>query len=277
MIKEIEVDGVKHGVTLADEAVGQGLKKDKNGTISVDVNDLGVLTEEKLLAGDTLTKDPESGNIEIITGAQVIEKDTPFVPFAKGKGKKLGVALSDGFMNESGSLGLKLGTLSRSENFVPICIGSCFGYHGGGYYFGIALGSSLKCNSNNALELVVSSNSNSGGTGSGTSCDLMIGSTLKILDGKLEICISSKSAMGLAVDGLSLKVGTEFDIPELGNSLLINLATGVNEKTRYGFGLCVDRKEGLALSLAPGTNPLKVNEIGELYIDMTIIKELLDV
>ena len=38
MIKEIEVGGVKHGVTLADEAVGDGLKRGDKGELSVAVS-----------------------------------------------------------------------------------------------------------------------------------------------------------------------------------------------------------------------------------------------
>lgn len=265
MIKEIEVGGVKHGIALADDMVGQGLVKEENGAISVDVNGLVLLTEENLLAGDTLTKDPESGNIEIITGAAVIESNTPFVPFAKGEGKKLGVALDDGFMNESGALGLKLGTETNEANFVPLCIGLCSGLHGTGRYFGIALGSGFKRNRYNELEL----------DGGNTPESLMVGASLKYENGTLDVRFSSNSALYVAQDGVSIKIGTEFDILGTVNELRIRLGTEVNEKTRYGFGLCVDRYDGLALSLAPGANPLRVNEKGELYIDMQNLKELL--
>lgn len=48
MIKEIEVGGVKHCITLADDMVGKGLKKAENGAISVDVDNLDI-NEEKLV------------------------------------------------------------------------------------------------------------------------------------------------------------------------------------------------------------------------------------
>lgn len=48
MIKEIEIGGVKHGITLADDMVGRGLMKDENGVVSVDVENLGI-NEEKLV------------------------------------------------------------------------------------------------------------------------------------------------------------------------------------------------------------------------------------
>lgn len=48
MIKEIEVGGVKHSITLADDMVGQGLMKDENGVVSVDVENLEI-NEEKLV------------------------------------------------------------------------------------------------------------------------------------------------------------------------------------------------------------------------------------
>lgn len=35
MIKEIEVGGVKHSITLADDMVGQGLVKDENGVVGI--------------------------------------------------------------------------------------------------------------------------------------------------------------------------------------------------------------------------------------------------
>ena len=37
MIKEIKVGGVKHSITLADDMVGRGLKKDENGTVYIKV------------------------------------------------------------------------------------------------------------------------------------------------------------------------------------------------------------------------------------------------
>ena len=42
-IKEVEVDGVSHSITLGDNMVGPGLKKDENGVVSLDIN------EEKLV------------------------------------------------------------------------------------------------------------------------------------------------------------------------------------------------------------------------------------
>lgn len=42
-IKEVEVDGVSHSITLGDNMVGSGLKKDENGVVSLDIN------EEKLV------------------------------------------------------------------------------------------------------------------------------------------------------------------------------------------------------------------------------------
>lgn len=48
MIKEIEVGGVKHSITLADDMVGQGLKRGENGVVSVDVENLEI-NEEKLV------------------------------------------------------------------------------------------------------------------------------------------------------------------------------------------------------------------------------------
>lgn len=35
IVKEVEVDGVKHSITLADDMVGQGLKKDENGAVTL--------------------------------------------------------------------------------------------------------------------------------------------------------------------------------------------------------------------------------------------------
>lgn len=36
MIKEIEVGSVKHSITIADDMVGQGLKKEENGAVKID-------------------------------------------------------------------------------------------------------------------------------------------------------------------------------------------------------------------------------------------------
>lgn len=38
MIKEIEVGGVKHSITLADDMIGSGLNRDANGSVSVNVS-----------------------------------------------------------------------------------------------------------------------------------------------------------------------------------------------------------------------------------------------
>lgn len=43
MIKDIEVNGVPYSITLSDDMVGPGLKKDENGVVSLDIN------EEKLV------------------------------------------------------------------------------------------------------------------------------------------------------------------------------------------------------------------------------------
>lgn len=198
MIKEIEVDGVKHGITLGDDMVGEGLVK-----------------------------------------------------------------------SNSGILRLKVGTESSSDTFVPICLGSCEGRDGNGNYFGIALGNGLKCNKYNAIEV------DPNGTGSGTSSGLKIGTSLIYRDGALEVRFSSNSALSIEQNGVSIRIGTEFDVEEYENKLHIRLGTDITEKTRRGFGLCIDRNDGLALNLAPGTNPLSVNDFGELYIDIQILKELL--
>lgn len=36
-IKEIEVNGVNHNITLGDDMVGSGLKKDENGVVNLDI------------------------------------------------------------------------------------------------------------------------------------------------------------------------------------------------------------------------------------------------
>lgn len=48
MVKEIEVDGVKHGITLADSMVGQGLKKDENGAVTLQLAPFGSNSEVPL-------------------------------------------------------------------------------------------------------------------------------------------------------------------------------------------------------------------------------------
>lgn len=53
MIKEIEVGGVKHSITLADDMVGSGLQKDTGGCVSLNV--LQVPAGSDVVSGLTFT------------------------------------------------------------------------------------------------------------------------------------------------------------------------------------------------------------------------------
>lgn len=232
MIKEIEVDGVKHGVTLADYMIGDGI-----------------------------TQDAESGQIKIVTCTQIITEYTPFVPLSVGGEKKLGVILHNGLKCESGTLALRVGTVSGNDDFVPIAIGSCDGRDGYRDYFGLALGNGLGRNKYNQLVL-----SNPAGA-------INVGTSL-VNSPALDVRLSTTGLLEITDDGLAVRIGSELDKEKGGNVLVVKLSTQKSNRTRVGYGLCVDRIYGLQLNLA-GNSPLKVNNDGELFIDIQHLKTLL--